>query len=408
MDYEIVMPQLSDSMSEGKLISWRVKEGDSVKSGDVIAEVESDKAIMEVQTFKDGIIKELRVKAGDSAPVGSVIAVIETNNTKSIKQEKEPIEPIEPKKEQKKPTFKKESKSISTTKATKDILAVASPRAKDLAKKYGIDIQTLQKEAKLPKPTHVEDLKQFLYKRYFTPKARELIKKYQLDISQFKLNRKYRYNQLLSYIKEHNIPMLKPISSIQKAIIDRVEKSNQKPIYHIYDDIDASLLIEYSSGKKSITVWLLKIFAQAMMDIKEFRSRLNKDTIEIFPNASISLAMANEEALYMPVFKDINLKSSDDIAKELSDMKQKVKDGKLEPKDLRGSTFGLSNLGMVGIKRFDAMINQDDSAIAAIGANIDGKIAVTLTIDHRLINGWQGALFMQRVKELAVDKKIFE
>lgn len=212
----------------------------------------------------------------------------------------------------------------------------------------------------------------------------------------------------MRYIEDNDIAMPKPLSTMQKAVIDTVTKAQQKPVYHIYDFIDATLLQEYSSEDKSITVWLLKIFAQAMMDTEQFRSRLLKESIQIYPNASISLAMADGEALYMPVFRDINLKSSDEIAKELAYMKQKLKEGRVSADDLRGSTFGISNLGMTGIERFDAMINADDSGIAATGAIKNGKIAVTLTIDHRLINGWQGAVFMQRLKELAKNEDIFK
>ncbi len=416
MAYEIVMPQLSDSMNEGKLISWKVKEGDSVKSGDVIAEVESDKAIMEVQTFRDGIIKELKIKDGDSASVGSVIAIIEDNGTAIQKAEvkKPKIEPKPKESEtEKKKSIKKEpetSKNIVEKRRDihVEIEGVASPRAKALAGQYGIDIQAMQKEGKLSKPAHTQDIKDFIYKRYFTPKAIKLMQEYHLDFDTFELNHKYRYSEIIEYIKSYDIPMPQALSSMQKAVINTVTKAQQKPVYHIYDYIDATLLQEYSNEEKSITVWLLKLFAQAMMDIEEFRSKLSRDSIQIFPNASISLAMASGKALYMPVFRDINLKSSDDIAKELANMKQKVKEGRVEPNDLKGSTFGISNLGMTGIDRFDAMINQDDSAIVAIGANKDGKIAITLTIDHRLINGWQGAMFMQRLKELARDKKMFE
>ncbi len=416
MAYEIVMPQLSDSMNEGKLISWKVKAGDSVKSGDVIAEVESDKAIMEVQTFKDGIVQELKISEGDTAPVGSVIAVIEDNSTATVEKAEVKKPKTEPKpKEIKtvKESIKKEPEiSQDIVEKRRDIKieieGMASPRAKALAGQYGIDIVTLQKEGRLPKPTHTQDIKEFIYKRYFTPKALKVVRDYELDYDAFALNHKYRYDEVMRYIEDNDIAMPKPLSTMQKAVIDTVTKAQQKPVYHIYDFIDATLLQEYSSEDKSITVWLLKIFAQAMMDIEQFRSRLLKESIQIYPNASISLAMANGEALYMPVFRDINLKSSDEIAKELAYMKQKLKEGRVSADDLRGSTFGISNLGMTGIERFDAMINADDSGIAATGAIKNGKIAVTLTIDHRLINGWQGAVFMQRLKELAKNEDIFK
>jgi pyruvate dehydrogenase E2 component (dihydrolipoamide acetyltransferase) len=118
--------------------------------------------------------------------------------------------------------------------------------------------------------------------------------------------------------------------------------------------------------------------------------------------------MAHNEALYMPVFKDLNLKDIEKIAEEMQLLKNAVKAGSLSPEQMQGSTFGLSNLGMTGIERFDAMINGKDCGIAAVGSDIDGKIAVTLTIDHRIINGYQAAEFMQTLKSLAVDPLFFK
>ena len=289
MAYEIVMPQLSDSMNEGKLISWKVKEGDSVKSGDVIAEVESDKAIMEVQTFRDGIVKELKIKDGDSASIGSIIAIIEDNGTAIQKAEvkKTKIEPKTKESEtEKKKSIKKEpetSKNIVEKRRDihVEIEGVASPRAKALAGRYGIDIQAMQKEGKLSKPAHTQDIKDFIYKRYFTPKAIKLMQEYHLDFDTFELNHKYRYSEIMEYIKSYDIPIAQALSSMQKAVINTVTKAQQKPVYHIYDYIDATLLQEYSNEEKSITVWLLKLFAQAMMDIEEFRSKLSIDSIQV-------------------------------------------------------------------------------------------------------------------------------
>jgi len=187
-----------------------------------------------------------------------------------------------------------------------------------------------------------------------------------------------------------------------------VEKAAQKPVYHIYDHIDASLITQHESDEMTITVWLLKLLSETMMRNESLRSTLGPQGIQVWPNASISLAMARGEELYMPVLKDLNRKSVHEIAEELKAMKEKVKTGRLSPDDLQGSTFGLSNLGMTGIERFDAMINGSDSGIAAIGSTVDGQIAVTFTLDHRLVNGWQGAQAMETLKALAKDEMLFK
>ena len=169
--YEIVMPQLSDSMDEGKLINWKVKEGQTVMPGDVIADVESDKAIMEVQSFKNGTVQKLLVKEGDVVRIGEVIAQIATQSDKGDKSEKEPIPTVsEPKpvvKQEPKPTVKKEIKTEPEPKipankhySEKDTNGI-SPKARARAAQYGIDIQTiLQKTAS--KVLHVGDMNTLL------------------------------------------------------------------------------------------------------------------------------------------------------------------------------------------------------------------------------------------------------
>ena len=459
MAYNIVMPQLSDSMEEGKLISWKVKPGDHVKVGDTIAEVESDKAIMEVQTFHEGIVKELKVKEGESVPVGTVIAVIDTG-AKSVvgsRQSEEQVKPVassaqsavgsetseklevrsekeEPTQEHKvadngsstpKQTNDKEGHNpVQTTNDEKSILdeilgetesqhsseatGIASPKARALAAKWGLEIEALQKEGKLPTPAHERDIKTYYYRRYFTAKALKLLQEYNLSPERFAVGKKHTEKEILDYIAEHEIPKVEPFDAMRKAIIATVTEAQKKPVYHIYDAMDATLLKAHESERFTLTVWLLKLFAEAMIRHEDFRKTLGDGGFQLWPNASISLAMARGEALYMPVFRDLNRKSVDRIADELAAMKEKVKAGRVTPEDLEGSTFGISNLGMTGIERFDAMINGQDTGIAAIGSEVEGKISVTLTLDHRIINGWQGAQFMQTLKALAQDKAFFK
>lgn len=405
MVYEIMMPHLSDSMDEGKLISWKVKVNDRVHIGDVIAEIESDKAIMELQSFKNGLVLALNIKEGETAPVGTVILSIEIVakfNEKEEKKQKteETLANEEPKPEKK----VKEQKKIKREKHTL-LAGAASPKAKLLASSYGFDIQNLQKAEKVPTPAHENDIKVYHERRYFTPKALNIIEEYSLDRSLFDLGKKYDSQDLLSYIQMNNIALCKPLDSFQKTLIKTVENSLAKPTYHIYEHIDATLLEDNS--QYSMTVWLIKLFARAMMEFEGFRSAITKEGMNIWPNASISIAMAKGRFLYMPVFKDANKMSLQDISEQLAHYQKSVKEGRLSQFQMQGSTFGISNLGMTGIESFDAIINQDDSAISAIGSSINGKIAVILTIDHRLVNGYEAALFMQRVKFLSQDKEFF-
>jgi len=402
--YEIVMPQLSDSMDEGKLISWKVSVGDSVKSGDVIAEVESDKAIMELQSFKDGVVKELLAKEGDVISVGSVIARIETD--KSTTQAEKKVEPI---KQQEKQTPVKELQ-ITPKEEPKPSKKIAhakglSPKARAKAAAYGIDTkvltQHLQKEQ-----IHTADIQEYITEHYFTPKAKQLLQKYRLEASLFRLDHKIDADEVERYIVANEIALPKELSSMQKAIIANVENAAKKPVFHIYEHIDATQLIE--AKEYTVTAWFIKIIADVMMRHDAFRSSLEDGYMFVAPHASLSVAVAYENELYMPVIKAANRLSIKEIAQKLQEFQNKAKTKAFSPKEMDGSSFGISNLGMLGIERFDAMINKNDAAMAAVGALLDDKIALTLSIDHRLINGYEAALFVKDLKEAFLDPLNFK
>jgi len=423
-------------MDEGQLIEWKIRPGEYVKNGDVIAEVESDKAVMEIQTFKSGTVKEIMVEAGKTVPVGTTIAIIDTEGVAATEKamDTDQSESGGRKPGERETQSKKTPKEVIQSKAGKTttlqpsaldfILGAdritasqghsytrgnASPRARSFAAQYGIDIEALQKEHKLPIPAHIADIKRYRLQRYFTPEALELLARYQLSDSLFDTEKKHDASEIMAYIQTHEIPLPQPFDNLHKSMIAMVEEAGKRPVYHIYDHIDTTLLGEHETKERTVTVWLLKLFAEAIMHHEAFRMTLASDGIRLWPNASISLAMANGESLYMPVFKDLNNKTITQIAKELNIYKKKVREKRLALEDLNGSTFGISNLGMTGIEAFDAMINREDSAIAAIGSDSDGKMmAITLTLDHRIVNGYQAAEFMQTIKTLTKDPLFFQ
>ena len=448
--YEIVMPQLSDSMEEGKLIAWKVNPGDRVKTGDVIAEVESDKAIMEVQTFKNGTVKELLLKEGDEAPVGTVMARIEVEGGGDREQgagknEELGIRSEEPKKNEQRVTSSEEQnreqvvgsreqpksgqrvtsndepkkdeelgmrneepkgdKNLSLNPQPSSLNppsakgATVSPKARAKAAAYGIDIDTLLTHR--PQGIlHAEDIDAYVTEHYFTPKALKLMRMYRIAPSVFTLDHKIESDEVRSHIEKNDIPLPKPLTPMQKAVIANVTASARKPIYHVYEHIDATALAKYEE-RYSMTVLLVKLFADTMMRFAHFRARLYEESMQIFPHASIAVAVADEEKLYMPVVKHADALSLNEIAEALQGFKEKLKRNGFTADDFEGSTFAISNLGMFGIERFDAMINKNDTAIAAIGATVEGKMSVTLTIDHRLINGYEAAQFVQVLKAAA-------
>ncbi|QOP45785.1 dihydrolipoamide acetyltransferase family protein [Sulfurimonas paralvinellae] len=405
--YEIVMPQLSDSMEEGKLIAWKKHLGEHVNVGDVIAEVESDKAIMEVQSFKAGMLSEVNVKEGDAVPVGSVIARIDTGAKESKAHEPKKVEAKEKpvvkqvKVQETVASVKEEPKEephavVKSGHTAVHLKGGISPKARAKAAALGVDVaKVMTKNAN--QTVHAEDVDAYAKERYFTPKARKLLQAYHLDSSLFVLDHKIDSDEVQHYIDTNELSLPKALTSMQKAIILNVTASAAKPTFHIYESIDAALLEKHT--QHSITAWLVKIFAKVMMQHENFRAKLLENAISIAPNASLSIAVADDNNLYMPVIKDANKLTIDEISKQLAAFKKKLQSSSFSAEDMQGGSFGISNLGMLGVKRFDAMINRDESGIMAIGGIEDGKISITLTADHRLINGYEAALFMNDVKK---------
>ncbi len=396
MEYKVVMPVLSDTMDKGKLVKWYVSEGDFVNEGDKIAEVESDKATMDIQTFKSGVVKKLLAKEGDEVAVKSVIAIIEEGR----KKEKGKMEEEESSKSQVTSSKLSTPHSPLPTQHTSTHSPInpssplpkgsASPAAKEKAKEYNIDIENLQKQGNLPTPAHESDIKEYILKRYFTPAALKLLKEYQIDENNFKLEHKISKDEVLNYIKENNIPKISPLTPNQKAVIKTVENAITKPTYFIFDEIE----VTKKEGIK-LTAILLKALANAMQKNPLTRSILKDDKLLIYPTSNISVAVARDNGLYMCVIKNVENKSLEEINEWLKEIKTK----RLTLEDLSGSTFGISNLGMFNVKRFSALINSNDTGIAAFGSFIDGKIKVTFTLDHRILNGVDGAKFVNNLKK---------
>lgn len=389
MDYKIVMPVLSDTMEKGKLIKWHVQEGDVVHAGDVVAEVESDKAIMEVQTFKEGVVKKLLAKEGDEVPVKAPIAIIEVDEAKSANkpQPTPPTSAPAPQPSKEKP---QEPPLPPELLFAPKIEGEASPAAKKRAAELGVDIESMQEKGELPKPAHLKDIEKEALKRYFTPKALELLQDFNIDPSVFRLDHKYSAEEILAYIQEHNIPKTVHLSPNRLAVAKMVQKSAMKPTFFIFENV----MLNFTPRFK-LTAYLIKALALAMERHELTRAKLQEDRLLIYPNANISVAVAKEKELYMVVCKEAQRKSLEKIEAWLHEVKAKES---FSAQELQGSTFGLSNLGMFGIKRFSAMIYDEDVGIGAFGALEESNIAVTFTFDHRIINGVDAAQFVKEFK----------
>ena len=393
MDYNIIMPVLSDTMDKGKLVKWRVDEGDVVHKGDVIAEVESDKAIMEVQTFKDGVVKKLLIQEGQEVPVKAPIAIIDTSATQQATTKEEKPKQIH--KEQKtnpeepKTTVPPVIAELLETPSPSLPKGDATPAAKKRAAELGIDIQKLQSENQLPKPAHIKDIEEVALKRYFTPKALYLLQQYKIDPKSFSLDHKITYEEVERYIKEHNIPQILPLSKNRIAVAQNVQNSVKKPVYFLFEEF---YIKKYENIK--LTSLLIKKLGDTMQKHPLTRAQLDNENLKIYPHSNISVAVAKGEDLFMVVCKNVEEKSLQEIDEWVRNLKNRT----YTAQELMGSTFGISNLGMFGVSRFSAMINKNDVAIAAFGALKENKITVTFTFDHRIMNGIDAAKFVNDLK----------
>lgn len=408
MPIKILMPALSPTMTEGNLVKWHKKEGDSVSSGEVIAEIETDKATMEVEAADEGILAKILIPEGTKAvTVNSIIAmlleegedvstldtveieIIEEQPAEEIKKEKIQIE--EPQKNT--PTVPTQTASVPPITPQTNQRIFASPLAKRLAKEKGFDISQIIGTG---------------------PKGR-VVKK---DILSFTGGTK----GLISRITPEQSSL--PISTMRRVIAQRLSESKQKtPHFYLSIDLNIDKLLELRSDinsavskenpeyRISVNDLITKATAMALRDNSSVNSSWNGDSIIQNHNVDVSIAVAIEGGLITPIVKNSDQKSIFDISNEIKELVSKAKTGSLSPEEFQGGGITISNLGMFGINSFSAIINPPQSAILAIGAGIEkpsvvnGQIKIstimniTMACDHRVIDGAVAALFLNSLKD---------
>jgi len=421
MTIEVFMPALSPTMEEGTLAKWLVKEGDDVKAGDVIAEIETDKATMEVEAADEGKVGKIVVEAGtENVPVGKVIAVLleddeEAGDIGDVKQQaahkkpqaaKAPEAPKQAKAEQEKdvaPAKKVETKAPPAPADAKGGRVFASPLARRLAEQSGIDLsgvegsgpggrivkKDLEGKAALQKPTA----------------AAGALAAAPADIT----------------TAMGDIPVEEvKLSAMRKVIAKRLTESKQTvPHFYLTVDVEMDRLIALRKEvnadegvKLSVNDFLIKALAGALMKVPEANVQFAGDSLLKFGRADISVAVAIEGGLITPVIKGANTKGVAAIGQEMKDLAARAREGKLTPEEYQGGTASLSNLGMYGIKQFDAVINPPQATILAVGSAEqrpvvrDGALVpatvmtATLSCDHRAVDGAVGSELLTAFKSL--------
>ena len=409
---EIVrMPKLSDTMTEGVVAEWHKKVGDNIESGELLAEIETDKATMEFESFQEGVLLHIGVQKGDTAPIDSILAILgekgediaklleEEKSSNAKVDEKEIEKPREIKVESSKDNFVQPSipvaqpafntvittKNFPSAELNSDVDVKASPLAKKLADERGINL-------KFVSGTGTEG---------------RIIKR---DIDNF---------QGKSIVSGQESFQDEPVSQMRKVIAQRLAESKfTAPHFYLTVSIDMDNAIQarksinssISPSKISFNDFVVKAVSSSLIDHPKVNASWYGDFIRYNKHVHIGVAVAVDDGLLVPVVRFANEKSLTQIGDEVKLLAQKAKDKKLQPEEWEGNTFTISNLGMFGIDEFTAIINTPDACILAIGGIQqvpvvkNGEIVpgntmkVTLSCDHRVVDGAVGSSFLNTFK----------
>ena len=408
----IRMPLLSDTMTEGVIAEWHKKVGDTVKSDDTLADVETNKATMEVTAYAEGTLLYVGVEKGQAAKVNDVIAIVGKPGTDVqalLKGGKKAAAPAgEAKKEEAAPAAQAES---ATPVSSSDARVKASPLAKKIAQEKGIDLSQVKGSAEGGRiiKKDVEN---------FTPSAKPAAAAPapETTAAPAKAEKTITIPQFIGEEKYTE----KPVTQMRKAIARSLSDSLfTAPHIFVTMSIDMDSAIaartkinEYAPVKISFNDLVVKATAIALKQHPAINSSWLGDKIRVNEHVNIGVAVAVDEGLVVPVIKFADGKSLSHISLEVKDFAGKAKSKKLLPTDMQGSTFTISNLGMFGVDEFTAIINPPNAAILAVsgiqqvpvvknGAIVPGNIMkVTLSGDHRVVDGAVVAAFLQTLKSL--------
>ena len=408
MPINIQMPALSPTMEEGTLAKWLVKEGDTVESGDVMAEIETDKATMEFEAVDEGVIGKIIVPEGSTGiKVNEIIAIlledgedssdIETNDAENKQDVVDII-----KNDEKIPVVKSEKTGLSSSKDR----IFATPLARRIAQSTNVDLANIKGSG---------------------PYGR--IVKADVQSNNVNASEKTPITQITSSVTSKTIKSMYkdrefaeiPLDGMRKVIANRLTEAKQT-IPHFYlrksVNLDKLLIIrsEMNAGlidqgiKISVNDFIVKASSLALQDIPQANVVWAQDRILQMTSSDVAVAVSVEGGLFTPVIFDSEKKTLSSLSLEIKDLASRARKKKLSPNEYQGGSFAISNLGMMGVENFDAVINPPHGSILAVGAGTkkpivkeDGAISaatimsLTLSVDHRAIDGALGAEFLARI-----------
>ncbi len=419
MPIKVLMPALSPTMTEGNLAKWHKAEGDTVESGDVIAEIETDKATMEVEAVDEGVLGKILVPAGsENVKVNELIAVLleEGENDNDIQEilksneapkEAAPEKASDPdaaKKKEDKPSPKQEQRPQEPQK-NEGKRIFASPLARRIAEDKGIDLSAIQGSG--PRGRIIKADLEGAKSGSVAPQASASPSAPQPTGDQKINDFGMVYNEI-------------PNNNIKKITAQRLQESKQE-VPHFYLTIECridelmrtrKIMNEQAKGeyKLSVNDFVVKACANALKAYPAANVSWTDEAIRQYIHSDISVAVSTPNGLITPIVKQAETKGLKEISAEVKDLAGRAREGKLKPEEFQGGTFSVSNLGMYGIKEFGAIINPPQACILAVGAGekkpyVDGSdikigtfMSCTLSVDHRAVDGAVGAEYLQVLK----------
>ncbi len=428
MATKVIMPKLSPTMEEGQISRWLKKEGDKVAMGEPLAEIDTDKATMEMQALANGVLRKIVIGEGQSAPLGQLIAVIgeADEDIASLLSEAPAAAPAAPKAPEPKqpepppaaaaaqqpqpaPQAQAAAAGASNGRQTAPDSSgrmIVSPLAARMAAESGLDLRSVQGSG-----PGGRIIKRDIEAALSQPKAAPAPQRYPRAVESFQP----------AQIAAASAYRDEPATQIRQTIAKRLVTSlGPVPHFFLTTDIEMDRAAEMRRGinaldpdlKISINDVIIKVTAAALIQHPEVNASFQEKFVRYYEHADIGVAVAIEDGLITPVVRAADQKSLSQIAGEVRELAERARSKRLKPEEYTGATFSISNLGMFGIDEFTAVINPPEGAILAVGAMTpkpvvrDNEIVVrqmmrvTMSCDHRVIDGATGAKFLQTFKKI--------
>lgn len=416
MTIEILMPALSPTMTEGNLAKWHKQEGDHVAAGDIIAEIETDKATMEIEADEEGVLGRILVAEGsEGVAVNTLLALMLEDGEDASALDATPDAPSPPPAA---PVMEKEpEKPVVTTpmpSVEKGARVFASPLARRMAKQAGLTLDGITGSG--PHGRIVKkDIEAAIAGGVAAPAPTSTVPA-PTPVAATEIPGMPTFTEL-------------PHSTMRRVIARRLSES-KRDAPHFYLTVDCNIDALLATRKElngrsqtdgpdayriSLNDFIIRASALALRKVPAANASWTDDAIRLYQSADISVAVAIPDGLITPVIRNADSKGLLEISRAMKDLAGRAREGKLKPEEYQGGTFSISNLGMFGIKEFAAVINPPQGAILAVGAGeqravvIDGALAIatmmtcTLSIDHRVVDGSAGAEFIAAFKGLIED-----